>query len=124
LRRNRLTALAVCCALAAWPLASAAAESGKQSSLANARGCTTCHAFQPANQAAAAPLPGAPAFSDVASRYRGQPGAEDKLVAVVMRGSSPKERHWAGKTTEPAMPANPARISEEDARKLIRWILR
>jgi hypothetical protein len=41
-----------------------------------------------------------------------------------MRGSNSKDRHWAGKTSEPAMPANPAQISEEDARKLIRWILR
>jgi cytochrome c551/c552 len=112
-------------ALAAWPLVPGAAQPDEQSArLAKSRGCTSCHAFQPAMQDAAAPLPAAPALSEIALRYRGQAGAEDKLVAVLMRGSNSKDRHWAGKTSEPAMPANPAQISEEDARKLIRWILR
>src|SRR4051812_33842804 len=104
--------------------ACAATPDEQRSRLAKERGCTFCHAFEPGSAAAGAALPPAPAFSDITARYRGQPGAEDKLVAVVMRGSSAKDRHWAGHVTGGGMPANPVEISEEDARRLIRWLLR
>jgi hypothetical protein len=41
-----------------------------------------------------------------------------------MRGVRPEDRHWAGKTSAVAMPENLVEIKEEDARSLIRWILR
>jgi cytochrome c len=116
--------LALLLTLAGSSLAASAASPDEQTTrLAKDRNCTFCHAFQPARAELGA-VPPAPAFSDIAKRYRGQPGAEDKLVAVVMRGSNPGDRHWAGKVSAAEMPPNPARISEADARQLIRWILR
>jgi cytochrome c len=92
--------------------------------LATDSGCMLCHSTRPAKPAGDAVLPPAPAWSEVASRYKGRPGAEDRLVAIVISGSGPNDRHWKGKTSATVMPGNPVEISEEDARKLIHWILR
>ena len=81
--------------------------------LADQSGCTLCHADRPP----------APAWSDIAARYRGQRGAEEKLVQVVSRGAGPDQRHWEDKTRFIAMPANPVEISDQDARRLVHWIL-
>lgn len=92
--------------------------------LARERGCGLCHAFEPVKRSAGAVPPPAPALRDIAARYRGVPGAEDKLVAVVMRGTRSGAQHWAGKAAVPEMPANPVGITEDDARRIVRWILR
>jgi len=90
--------------------------------LARQHGCLLCHALEPAKPAVVPPS--APAWRDIAARYRGTPDAEDKLVAVVMRGTEPGDRHWAGKAGVVDMPPNPVGISEDDARRIVRWILR
>jgi cytochrome c551/c552 len=92
--------------------------------LATDRGCTLCHSARPEKATDDAVPPPAPAWSELAKLYRGRPDAEDKLVAIVMRGVRPEDRHWAGKTSAVVMPTNRVEISEEDARRLIRWILR
>jgi cytochrome c len=91
--------------------------------LAVDRGCTLCHSARPEKPMDDAVPPPAPAWSEIARRYRGRPDAEDKLVAIVIRGVRPEDRHWAGKTSAVVMPPNRVEISEEDARRLIRWIL-
>lgn len=91
--------------------------------LAVERGCTFCHSPQPARAVGGSVPPPAPAWSDISRRYRGQPGAEDKLVAVVVGGSDPGKRHWM-RTSSVAMPSNQVVVSEADARTLVRWILR
>jgi len=119
---RRLVLLFVCAFLS---LASNAAPLDEETSrLARERGCALCHAFEPVKSGAGAVPPPAPAWRDIAARYRGTPGAEDKLVAVVMRGTSPADRHWAGKAAVVDMPPNPVAISEDEARKIVRWILR
>jgi cytochrome c len=92
--------------------------------LATDSGCTLCHSPLPEKARDDAVPPPAPAWSEIAKRYRGRPDAEDKLAAIVTRGVKPEDRHWAGKTSAVAMPPNRVEITEEDARRLIRWILR
>ena len=118
----RLLALLLVCA--ASPLAAAAPLDEATTRLARERGCALCHAFEPVKRGAKDVPPPAPAWRDIAARYRGKPGAEDKLVAVVMRGTSAGDKHWAGKAGVGEMPANPVAITQDEARKIVRWILR
>lgn len=118
----RMVALLLACA--ASPVAAAAPLDEQATRLARERGCALCHSFEPVKRGASAVPPPAPAWRDIAARYRGAPGAEDKLVAVVMRGTDPANRHWAGKASVVDMPANPLAISEDEARKIVRWVLR
>ena len=78
-----------------------------QADLAKAKNCMACHAVS--NKVLG------PAFKDVAAKYAGQKGAEDKLVAKVMKGSS-------GTWGSVPMPAN-LQVSEADARSLVKWVL-
>jgi len=96
----------------------------RMSRLAEDSGCMFCHSERPQKVGDDAVLPPAPAWSEIARRYRGQRDAEDRLVAIVMRGVRPEDRHWAGKVSAVGMPDNRVEIKEEDARSLIRWILR
>jgi cytochrome c len=90
--------------------------------LAADKGCSLCHAARPPRGDAVPPP--APSWREIARRYKGQPGAEDRLVGLVLRGTGPADRHWAGRAGAVTMPRNAVEISESDARKLIRWILR
>jgi cytochrome c len=97
--------LMLCVVLSA--LASTSALAADPADLAKAKNCMACHAIQ-------TKLVG-PAYKDVAAKYAGQKGAEDKLVAKVMKGGS-------GVWGAVPMPANP-QVSEAEARTLVRWIL-
>ena len=99
-----------------------APDDERMEKLALDSGCTLCHAAQSKNGGMSV-MPPAPPWNDIALRYRGQPGAEDKLVTSVVRGSGPDYRHWQGKTSDPAMPPSVVEISEAEARALVRWIL-
>jgi cytochrome c len=91
--------------------------------LATLSGCMACHTIGPAPRRADGLPPIAPAWSDVAIRYRDDPAAHDKLTRTVLGGSDPKQRHWAGKVSPAAMPPNLMVIPEADARQLVNWIL-
>ena len=78
-----------------------------QADLAKAKNCMACHAV--ANK-----LVG-PSYKDVAAKYDGQKGAEDKLVQKVLKGG-------AGAWGPVPMPANP-QVSEAEARSLVKWVL-
>jgi cytochrome c len=78
-----------------------------QADLAKAKNCMACHAV--ANK-----LVG-PAFKDVAAKYAGQKGADEKLATKIMKGSS-------GVWGPVPMPANP-QVSEAEARSLAKWVL-
>jgi cytochrome c len=78
-----------------------------QADLAKAKNCMACHAI-------GSKLVG-PAYKDVAAKYAGQKGAEDKLVQKVMKGGS-------GVWGPVPMPANP-QVSEAEARSLVKWVL-
>src|SRR5947209_6381012 len=75
--------------------------------LAKAKNCIACHSVQ--NKVVG------PAFKDVAAKYAGQKGAEDKLVQKVLKGGS-------GSWGPVPMPPN-TQVSEAEAHTLVKWIL-
>ena len=114
----------VLCALflAAWPVASPAADD-PMLTLANKSGCLTCHHIEPGGKGSDSLPPIGPAWRDVAIKYAGVEGATESLTRTVMTGSNPYASHWKGKVSGLAMPPNEVAISEADARKLVTWIL-
>lgn len=91
--------------------------------LATASGCMACHSILPAPKRADGLPPIAPAWRDIAVKYRDDPGATDRLTRVVMTGSNPSSRHWVGKVSAVAMPPNAVAVTEAEARVLVNWIL-
>lgn len=75
--------------------------------LAKAKNCMACHAV--GNKVVG------PAFKDVAAKYAGQAGVEDKLVQKILKGG-------AGAWGPVPMPANP-QVSEAEARTMVKWIM-
>ncbi|GAB3459798.1 cytochrome C-551 [Massilia terrae] len=88
-------------------LASSSAFAQDAAALAKSKNCMSCHAV-------ATKLVG-PAYKDVAAKYAGQKGAEDKLVQKVMKGGS-------GVWGSVPMPANP-QVSDAEAHELVKWVL-
>lgn len=99
MKRSLLLGLILAAGLSNVALASA--------DLAKAKNCMACHSMT--NKVLG------PAFKDVAGKYAGQKGADDKLVQKVMKGSS-------GVWGAIPMPANP-QVSEAEARTLVKWML-
>jgi cytochrome c len=122
-RSNLRHAVALVALCAAGASAGAAKVDDEMNRLASARGCARCHSLLPPKATGNPVPPIAPAWTEIAERYRGQPDAEDRLVAVVRRGSGTEDRHWAGMTRATKMPANALEIDEGDARQLIQWVL-
>jgi cytochrome c len=91
--------------------------------LATHSGCMACHSILPIRQRADGLPPIAPAWREVAIKYRDDPGASDRLTRVVVAGSNPNSRHWAGKVSDVTMPPNAVVVTEADARVLVNWIL-
>lgn len=75
--------------------------------LATSKNCMGCHAVDKK-------LVG-PAYKDVATKYKGDLAATDKLAAKIIKGGS-------GVWGAIPMPANP-QVNESDAKKLAAWIL-
>lgn len=76
--------------------------------LAKASKCFSCHAIDKK-------LVG-PAWNEVAAKYRGQKGAEAKLIDKVAKGGS-------GVWGAVPMPPNSPQISQSDIKTLVRYIL-
>jgi len=93
--------------LVASAFASQAAMADAGLDLAKAKNCLACHAVS-------TKVVG-PAYKDVAAKYAGQKGIEDKLVAKVMKGGS-------GVWGAVPMPANP-QINDAEAHTLVKWVL-
>jgi cytochrome c len=93
--------------MAVSALASTGAFAQDASALAKSKNCLACHSVQ-------TKLVG-PAYKDVAAKYAGQKGIEDKLVQKVMKGS-------VGAWGQVPMPANP-QVSEAEAHTLVKWVL-
>ncbi len=91
--------------------------------LATDRGCMACHSILPAPRRADGLPPIAPAWRDIAIKYRDDPGASERLMRTVLTGSNPKARHWAGKVSDVTMPSNATVVTEREARALVNWIL-
>lgn len=102
--------------------------------LASTSGCMACHQVDRAetpdteaedetSEPPAPRPPVAPAFRDVAQKYRQRPDATQRLTATILGGSNPFESHWKYQVSGLAMPPNRLAVSEPDARKLVQWIL-
>ena len=78
-----------------------------QEELAKKHACLACHAVDKK-------LVG-PAYKEVAAKYRGDAGAEAKLVEKVKKGSQ-------GTWGQVPMPPN-ASVPDADVRALVKWIL-
>lgn len=75
--------------------------------LAKEKACFSCHSIEQKVIG--------PAYKDVAAKYVGQDGIEDKLTKKVLRGGSGV---WG---TMP-MPPN-IQVTEAEARTLVKWVL-
>ncbi|HJY79334.1 MAG TPA: c-type cytochrome [Burkholderiales bacterium] len=78
-----------------------------QEELAKKHACLACHAIDKK-------LVG-PSYKDVAAKYRGDAGAEAKLVDKVKKGSQ-------GTWGQVPMPPN-SNVPDADVRALVKWIL-
>jgi cytochrome c len=101
----------------------ASPDAGERSRrLAGERGCTVCHRDASSAREADAALALAPTWREIAARYRGQAGAQDRLTRIVLGGADPTHRHWKNRLEFSRMEANP-RLTPDEARALVRWIL-
>ena len=91
--------------------------------LATRSGCMACHSVLPLPKRADGLPPVAPAWRDIALKYRDDAGASERLTRTVMTGSNPQDRHWAGRAGAVTMPSNAEAVGEADARMLVNWIL-
>jgi cytochrome c len=87
-------------------LAAAPALAQDAQALANKSGCLACHAVDKK-------IVG-PSYKQVAEKYRGDKGAEAKLVEKVKKGGSGV---WG------QIPMPPNNVSDADAQALVSWIL-
>ncbi|HSW24316.1 MAG TPA: c-type cytochrome [Burkholderiaceae bacterium] len=110
--------------LAALPVGATPAEYAEAMlKLATDRGCMACHTVLPAAKRADGLPPIAPAWRDIAIKYRDDPSASERLTRTVITGSNPKSRHWAGKVSDIAMPPNADVVTQNEARALVNWLL-
>lgn len=91
---------------AAALLVAGQASAADETALATSKGCLACHS---ADKKVVGP-----AYKEVAKKYKGDKGAEAKLVDKVMKGGS-------GVWGAVPMPAN--NVTKDEAGKLVKWIL-
>ena len=116
-------ALALAAALAGPARATPAEYAQTMLKLATDRGCMACHTIVPAAVRPDGLPPIAPAWRDIAIKYRDDPAAHERLVRTVMTGSDPRARHWVGKVSAVNMPPHVAVVTEREARELVNWLL-
>jgi cytochrome c551/c552 len=88
--------------------------------LATNRGCFICHNVQ-VNEDDHNPL--APAYQEIAERYRGREDAFQYLVGRVLHGTLYTEQNWKNEISMRFMPPN-VNVSRAEAGELTNWILR
>ena len=84
------------------------ANAGDAKALAQQSGCLACHSIDKKILG--------PAYKDVAAKYKGDKGAEARLVAKVKAGGS-------GVWGPMPMPANSPQVKDEDIKTIVQWIL-
>lgn len=95
-------------ALLALCLPAASVLAADEQKLAQESGCLACHAIDKK-------LLG-PAFKEVAAKYKGDAGAEAKLVEKVKKGG-------AGVWGQIPMPPNSPKVSDANIETLVKWVL-
>jgi cytochrome c len=103
-----MKALMITIALAGSMLVAGQANADDAKALAQKSGCLACHSVE-------AKILG-PAYKDVAAKYKGDKGAEAKLVAKVKAGGS-------GVWGPMPMPANSPQVKDEDIKTIVHWVL-
>lgn len=88
-------------------LVAPAAMAASGADLAKKNNCLACHAVDHKVVG--------PAYKDVAAKYKGDKGAEAKLIAKVKKGGS-------GNWGSVPMPPNP-QVSDADLKTIIQWVL-
>ncbi len=88
----------------------AATPAPASEALAKQAGCATCHALEKKGLG--------PTWRDIATRYKGQKDAVDRLASNVRKGS---KGVW-GKA--PMTPTPATKISDADLRTLVGWVLK
>jgi cytochrome c len=91
---------------ASLALLAAAAPASADVALAKAKGCTACHDVEKKVIG--------PAYKEVAKKYKADKGAAAMLEAGVLKGSTGK---WG------PIPMPPNKVSDDEAKKLVAWIL-
>jgi cytochrome c len=76
--------------------------------LAQKSGCLACHSVDKKVLG--------PSYKDVAAKYKGDKGAEAKLIAKVKAGGS-------GVWGPMPMPANSPQVKDEDIKTIVQWVL-
>jgi cytochrome c len=104
--KKSLIAVAAAAAMIFGASANAAVDAAKAKQLAQKYNCLACHAVDKK-------LVG-PAYQDVAKKYKGDKGAEDKLIGKVKAGGSGV---WG------AIPMPPNNVPDADVKTLVEWIL-
>jgi cytochrome c len=104
--KKSLIAVAVAAAMIFGASANAAVDAAKAKQLAQKYNCLACHAVDKK-------LVG-PSYQEVAKKYKGDKGAEDKLIAKVKAGGSGV---WG------AIPMPPNNVPDADVKTLVEWIL-
>ena len=84
------------------------AYAGDAKELAQKSGCLACHSIDKKVLG--------PSYKDVAAKYKGDKGAEAKLVAKVKAGGS-------GVWGPMPMPANSPQVKDEDIKTIVQWVL-
>ncbi len=87
--------------------------------LSTRSGCPACHLMDAHPDARLMPL--APAFREIARRYRGDATAEKKLVRSIVHGTRAAAKTWQNVNMQ-FMPPNVG-LERDDAEQLARWIL-
>ena len=87
--------------------------------LSTRSGCTSCHLMDPPTDTRLMPL--APAFREIAARYRGNDQAKQQLVRSIMQGTRSVSKLWPNANMQ-FMPPNVA-LDKQNAEKLSSWIL-
>ena len=85
-----------------------AADAKAAEALAQKSGCLACHSIEKKVLG--------PSYKDVAAKYKGDKGAEAKLIAKVKAGGS-------GVWGPIPMPANSPQVKDADIKTIIEWIL-
>ncbi len=93
---------------AATMLLAGQANAADGQALAQKSGCLACHSLDKKVLG--------PSYKDVAAKYKGDKGAEAKLVAKVKAGGS-------GVWGPMPMPANSPQVKDEDIKTIVQWIL-
>lgn len=105
-------------------LAQANAKDDAMRHLASKSGCFICHGIELDAKGPDGLKPVGPPWKAIAVRYKGNKTAVNDLTKAVMGGTSPYSRHWKEESSGIAMPPNGVAIKEDDAKKLVEWILK